>query len=429
MGVAGKAAVALTGGSGAAAARRTRRAELHAGAAGVVWLLGCGSAAAPAGALGAGESARPGQAPGQLPAGETEFSEAAARRGIQDVLDRQAAARAQGDRAAFMATIDQRNLTWRRIVGDVFAAEAGSRRSSLAYAVTQVAPKQDGYVKAWIDVSPRGAATVVAQGVWVFRQAEQGWLHSEILNEEIGARQTLESPHFVLQYYAWDEDVIERMAAVAEQAHAHVAARTGITPEGRPSISVNPTFAAHSALRGFGTWALYMPGANAILIRSIESFGAGMTPPGETQEARLLVALTHEYAHLVTNTVVSTVKLPKWMVEGFAEYVAGNLRPASMAAALRAGRVMTLDRASDIIEWGTDPARGYSAADIDLAYAHAAHATTYFMERFDQARFFELATTYAESRRWEESFSAVAGVAWPDFERDWLAWTRRRFGA
>ena len=45
------------------------------------------------------------------------------RAGIQALLDRQAAARARADRDAFHATIDQRNLTWRRIQGDAFTAE------------------------------------------------------------------------------------------------------------------------------------------------------------------------------------------------------------------------------------------------------------------------------------------------------------------
>src|SRR5438874_99928 len=63
----------------------------------------------PAGAL--AQSAEP------VPAQDDQAppSDDAAIAGIQDTLDRQAAARAAHDRAAFVATIDQRNLTWRRI--------------------------------------------------------------------------------------------------------------------------------------------------------------------------------------------------------------------------------------------------------------------------------------------------------------------------
>ncbi|HXI17786.1 MAG TPA: hypothetical protein VNM48_15605, partial [Chloroflexota bacterium] len=246
---------------------------------------------------------------------------------IQATLNRQATARARGDRDAFMATIDQRNLTWRRIQGDAFTLESGrGQRAALSYWVTGTQAKQSGYVKAWIDIGAQDGAALVGQAVWVFRQAESGWLHSEILNEEIGPRKSQSSEHFTLGHFDWDDDVIERMVGVAERAHAHVTARTGIVPAGRPAISVNPTYGAHSALRGYGTWALFLPGTDQIVIRSIESYGAGITAPGETQEDRLLVALTHEYAHLVNNSVVPTVKMPKWMVEGFAEFVTSHLR-------------------------------------------------------------------------------------------------------
>lgn len=351
------------------------------------------------------------------------------RAGIQDLLDRQASARARADRDAFTATVDQRNLTWRRIQGDAFAAEtARGPRPVSTYRVTRVVPKQNGYAKAWIDVIPSGATAVNAQGVWVFRQAENGWLHSEILNEEVGPRKLTETPNFTLSHYAWDDDVIDRIAAVAERAHERVTAKTGLAPRARSTISVNPTYGSHSALRGFGTWALFMPGAEQILIRSIESYGAGLSAPGEPQEERLLVALTHEYAHLVNNVVVSTARMPKWMVEGFAEYVAENLRSGTMVAALRGDRALTLDRASEIIEWGEDPGRGFTGADVDRAYSHSAHATQFFMERFGQDPFFALAAEFADTRQWEPSLVNHIGLTAPDFEREWLAWARARYG-
>ena len=315
-----------------------------------------------------------------------QIDEEAVRTGIQELLDRQTDARARADRDAFNATIDQRNLTWRRIQGDAFAAEtARGPRPQPAYRVTRVVPKQNGYVKAWIDVVPRGETAPESQGVWVFRQAETGWLHSEILNEEIGARKLYETPHFTLSHYAWDDDVIERVASVAERAHEHVLAKTGLAPTTKTTISVNPTYGAHSALRGFGTWALFMPSVSQIVIRSLESYGAGLTAPGESQEDRLLVAMTHEYAHLVSDNVISTARIPDWMVEGFAEHVADNLRGPSMVSAIRGNRTLTLDQTSEIIEWGEDPGRNFTRADIDRAYAHAARRRLPRVQKADGA--------------------------------------------
>jgi hypothetical protein len=349
--------------------------------------------------------------------------------GVQATLDRQSDALSRADRDAYMATIDQRNLTWRRIQGDVFTTHASrGPRPAARYTVTRVMAKLSGYVKAWLDISPPGSTAVVGQAVWVFRRVGEAWLHSEVLNEEIGLRKVLETEHFGLSYFGWDDDVIERIATTAEAAHARVQVRTGLAPSGRTVLSVNPTYGSHSALRGFGTWALFLPGTDQILIRSIESYGAGTTAPGETQENRLLGALTHEYAHLVNNGIVPTVKMPKWMVEGFAEFVSENWRLGSLLAALRDGRTLTLDRASEIIEWGTDPGRGFSDVDIDLAYAFAAQGTAYFIEQFGQNTFFDLARTFGDSRYWDESVLATTGTSWEKIEAAWPEWTRRRYG-
>ncbi|MBI3971260.1 MAG: hypothetical protein HY332_08215 [Chloroflexi bacterium] len=348
--------------------------------------------------------------------------------GIQDVLNRRASALAALDRDAFMATIDQHNLTWRRIQGEVFSrAQAAGRRSAERYTVTRVQPKQNGYYKAWIDVAPAGSTRVQNQAAWVFRPTETGWLHSEILNEELGPRLYQETEHFRLMYFAWDEDVIDRIGTVAEQAHDAVTEKLGAIPSVRTTLSVNPTYGAHSGLRGHNTVAAYDWNVkNLILIRSIESFGAGYTSPGEPTEQALVAPMTHEYTHLVSDQIVPLVKMQAWMYEGLAEYVAGHWREGEVRAAFRAGRQMTLEKASDAIEWGADPARGYTASDVSLAYGEAAFAVGYFVERFGLDTFFELARVFAESRKWNESFVQICGLEWPQFQEDWQAWVRRR---
>jgi len=373
--------------------------------------------------------------------GSGAVDDAAATAGIQAALERRAAALAAADRAAYMAVVDQRNLTWRRIQQEVFdAATAGGTRAGPheTYSVTRVLAKPFGYFKAWIDVAPasvpapppgRGASAPrpARQVVWVFRPTADGWLHSEVLNEELGPRLTRETEHFALAHYAWDEDVLDRMAAVAERAHARTAERLGYAPDGKAQASLNPTYGAHSGLRGLNTVAAYVPGADGVLlIRSIESFGAGATAPGQAQEDLLLPTVTHELTHLFNDRVVALAKMQPWMKEGLAEWVADHLRAASLAAALRARGELSLDRANDVIEWKDDPARGYSPADVDLAYAQAASAVAYFMERFGRDAFFDLARTYADTRGWEDSFARVTATPWPQFQRDWLDWTRRR---
>ena len=92
------------------------------------------------------------------------------------------------------------------------------------------------------------------------------------------------------------------------------------------------------------------------------------------------------------------------------------------------GWVLALDKAEDVLEWGTDPARGYSDAQISLAYGEAALAVTYFVERFGQENFWNLARTFGENRRWNEDFAGVTGETWDQFQSGWMAWLRRRLG-
>jgi hypothetical protein len=349
--------------------------------------------------------------------------------GIQDTLNRQAAARAAHDKSAFVATVDQRNLTWRRIQNEVFDGERANPRGPDTYTVTRVQAKQDGYYKAWIDVTPAGARGVVWRVVWVFRPTDSGWLATEILNEELGPRQTLDTDHFRLSYYAWDDDTIDRTGQVAEQAFTKVQGALGAAPSVRSIVSVNPTYGAHSRLRGLGTLAAYLPDTkNLILVRSLECYGAGEIPATQTPEQRLLYPLTHEFTHLVNDQIVPVVKMPMWMSEGLAEYVAGAFREQEVRSALRSGSQVTLDKADEIIEWKTDPAKGYTLSQISLSYGESTFAVAYFVERFGLDTFWDLARTFGESRRWAEAFSSVTGVTWEQFQNDWLPWLRRRLG-
>jgi hypothetical protein len=102
------------------------------------------------------------------------------------------------------------------------------------------------------------------------------------------------------------------------------------------------------------------------------------------------------------------------------------MRAGELSWAVRAGREWTLDKASDVIEWGTDPGRNYTSADVSLAYAHASHGVRYYIERFGMDAFWTLARDFAASRAWDRTFLQVTGISWEAFGRDWVAWVRTR---
>lgn len=349
---------------------------------------------------------------------------------IQTCLDARSDALMRGDRQAFVATIDQRNPTWRRIQGDVFdRSSRGGWGPSAKYSPVRLQEKPLGYVKAFLEVSPSRGVAPAERTVWVFsRQMDGTVLHAEPTNDELGMRQTTSIGTVVLSHYEWDSDVVDRVAAVAQTAWTRVSSIIELPETIRPIISLNPTYASHSGLRGFSTWAAYLPGSrNTVLLRSLESFGSGPVPMTETEDSRLLIPLTHELTHLANDCILSIVKIPHWMSEGLAEYVADNFRTGEFSSAVASNRQWSLDKASEIIEWGSDGSRGYTSNDVSLAYAHASHGTRYFMERFGTARFWELAREFASSRRWAESFLTVTNVSWSDFGADWFRWSKGIF--
>lgn len=346
---------------------------------------------------------------------------------IRACLEARSDALSRGDRKAFVATIDQRNPTWRRIQGDVFDLSArGGLGAAAFYSPVRVQEKPFGYVKAFLDVSTARGMAPGERTAWIFsRQSDGTVLHAEPTNDELGMRQTTTVGGIVLSHYEWDADILDRVASVAQRAWERVSSVIETPETIRPIISLNPTYAAHSGLRGFSTWAAYLPGSRTtVLLRSLESFGAGPVTMSESEDSRLLIPLTHELTHLANDCILSIVKIPHWMSEGLAEYVADNFRTREFVSAVASNRQWSLDKASEIIEWGSDVSRGYTGNDVSLAYAHASHGTRYFIERFGITRFWELAREFASSRRWADSFLTVTGVPWNDFGADWFRWSK-----
>ncbi len=346
---------------------------------------------------------------------------------IRACLDARSDALARGDRQAFVATIDQRNPTWRRIQGDVFdQSTRGGWGATAFYSPVRVQEMPFGYVKAFLEISPSRGMAPAERTAWIFsRQGDGTVLLAEPTNDELGMRQTTSVGGVVLSHYAWDADIIDRVAAVAQSAWERVSSVIETPETVRPIVSLNPTYAAHSGLRGFSTWAAYLPGSRTtVLLRSPESFGAGPAAISGSEDSRLLVPLTHELTHLANDCILSIVKIPHWMSEGLAEYVADNFRTREFVSAVASNRQWGLDKVSEIIEWGSDGSRGYTGNDVSLAYAHASHGTRYFIERFGISRFWELAREFASSRRWADSFLTVTGVTWSDFGADWFRWSK-----
>ncbi|MBI3965167.1 MAG: hypothetical protein HY329_05995, partial [Chloroflexi bacterium] len=249
--------------------------------------------------------------------------EATAKAGIQKSLDARTRAIQAKDDKAYMALIDQENLTWKRVQSEIFRQYVegigGIQRNAR---VTAVRRHRANYYKATIDVG----AGEKSQQVWIFTPVDGKWLHTEPIEQELGERRTKETEQFKIRYYEWDNEILDRMIAVSERAHATVTKTLNKTPETKTTVYVSPTFQTHPGRGSHSQAAFFNPDVkDAVYIRSLDSFGS-RPPAGLTQEDELLWSLTHEYVHLVNNLIVRIVKMPEWMSEGLAEYVSSPIK-------------------------------------------------------------------------------------------------------
>lgn len=340
---------------------------------------------------------------------------------IEDTLRRRAEAAQRGDEAAFMATIDQQNLTWKRVQNEIFRT---SRSAIVAGRVLRVQPHRGDYVKAWIDI---GAGEKYAWTM-VFRPVDGRWLLSEPRDRELGSRKLTESKHFRIRYWEWDADVVERAGRLADEAYEQVVGALQVEPKGKPIIVMSPTFETHPGRSGHTQAAFYNPDQkDTLFVRSLESYGTPPYPPlGMTAEDELRWSIAHELVHLVNDQVVPIVKMQEWMSEGLAEWVASPIKDRLVRQAVSAGRLPTLKELDETIH-GKEQ-MGYTPQQVRRAYDLSIGVVEYLIARYGLDGFWKLARAFATTRSMAEATPQALGISYEQLERDWQQYVRQQYG-
>jgi hypothetical protein len=385
----------------------------------------------PAGASAAQAIATPAQRDPSAPAATAPAPQATATPGLLDsravaaaieqTLRRRAEAAARGDEVAYMATIDQQNLTWKRVQNEIFQK---SRGAVVAGRVLRVQQHHGGYVKAWIDV---GGGEKYAWTM-VFRLVDGQWLLSEPRDRELGSRKLTESKHFRIRYWEWDADVVERAGRLADGAYEQVVGALKVEPKGKPTIVMSPTFETHPGRGGHTQAAFYNPDLkDTLFVRSLESYG---TPPhpslGMTAEDELRWSIAHELTHLVNDQVVPIVKMQEWMSEGLAEWVSSPIKERLVRQAVAAGPLPTLDRLDRTIH-GKEQ-MGFSPQEVRRAYDLSIAVVEYIVTRYSLDGFWKLASAFATTRSMAEATPQALGISYEQLEREWQQYARQQYG-
>jgi hypothetical protein len=130
----------------------------------------------------------------------------------------------------------------------------------------------------------------------------------------------------------------------------------------------------------------------------------------------------HEYVHLLLEAGAPGADIPRWLNEGLAQVLAGQLHymdDALLARAAAAGRLHSFSAIEGMM--------GMNALDARQAYAESAVAVQFLQMRFGMAGISNLIHELRNGEPYEESFRRIFGEGSGAFESDYVRYVQANF--
>ncbi|MBC8161352.1 MAG: hypothetical protein H7Z42_09045 [Roseiflexaceae bacterium] len=350
---------------------------------------------------------------------------------IQATLDQHAEAWNTGDIALLEQTIDPQSGAFRRLVKgrfESFQEGAFSEFAAFSYTLDRVTTREHGFVQARV----RGDGGVLG---WTFREVEGRWLLSEPSEQQVGERVVSKSEHFTFQTYPWADAVNGEIKTLMEEARAEVIEKLGREPDRQALITILPAFAV-GPLQGSGLVASYdrsarKVGPDRIMIYAPDTYAFGAYDAQASWQPSLRQTLVHEYTHLVHNrSFTPIVRVPLWMTEGIAEFVAEGSRFYEVRLAVEQDRIIPLidPATSDPLLVQDLQHMGALDRDTSLAYGLSYSLVAYIVENHGGlAGFWKLAEAYDARQKLPDALTDAFGVTYDEFDAGWRAWLREQY--
>ncbi len=133
--------------------------------------------------------------------------------------------------------------------------------------------------------------------------------------------------------------------------------------------------------------------------------------------------IRHEWAHVALGRYLAGLRVPNWFHEGYAEWASGGFDATEawrLRLLLALGRAPAFDSLS--LEWPTD------RASAEVAYLLSASAVEYLASSSGPAGLATFLATWREEGAFETAFRSTFGLTTAQFEEDWTAYVKRRYG-
>jgi hypothetical protein len=376
----------------------------------------------------------PAEAPGVVAAPARGADPEAVEWGVRSTMATFARMCNDGDASLVSSVLDPNAAALRRIVTEQVRTWARfkdqGRLRPLAYRVRGVRAAPADLWKADLDVlwQPFGTrGEELDRATYVFRGVGDAWLLSEATEAELGERRWLDTEHFRVRYWAWDEPLVPDLAASLERAYADDAAKSGYAGEDSVQATLYPTLMNPNLNNRF--YAYYIATERNLLVRSPESYGFGVYDPDDPF-GEFLEIVRHElghhivYEHLKAAGYAGRV-LKVSLNEGFAEWQ--TTREASHRALIRYGFGDELIP-DDLLDWADKRLANEQTQppeQVSLAYALSARAVAYIVEeRGGLERFWALVDAFMASRDVDRASGGVLGQGWAAFQAAYRDWVR-----
>jgi hypothetical protein len=353
------------------------------------------------------------------------------KRGIQAAVDLYAQAYNDNKPGLLKQAVDQTNAPFRRLVQtrfEEFQKSMWGGKIRFAFTVTDVQPREQGFVQARLVTSVGGATD------WLFRQVAGRWVLSEPTVEQVGAVKQVETEHFIFNTYPWADDVNATVIELMENARARVLDRLGQVPDEKAQVDIMPIYGLRpgdspNAVAYYDERSRSMD-LDRILIYAPHSYLYGYYDPESGWPSDLEDILTHEYTHLTHNRSFDNAgEMAYWMTEGLAEYVSNAASDYELSMAVKEDHIIPIvDQESDLLN-RQDLTHMYTlVGDTSLAYALSHSLVVYIVREYGGLdSFWKLARAYSKYNDWDKALREALGVSYEEFDRGWRAWLKQLY--
>ena len=274
----------------------------------------------------------------------------------------------------------------------------------------------------------------------VFKKVKDRWVLTEPTRAELGKKLKYETDRFTIDHYEWDQNIVEEIGRLMENAYATVQAKLGKMPEGRMYATLLPTDES-AGIRSVNWIATYSPSVSAvptpqrpdrIVLRSPQSIGFGAYNAQEGFGPYFQGVITHEFTHLVTNRVFGGMARLgggfSWMSEGFADHVAGLMRPGEIIVAFASGSLIPLQDKSGALERQDLEHIYLLEKDRSLGYAQGSELVDFvYTEKGGYEGWWKFVDAYDDRQSLEDAVRSEFGMTVEEFENAYHEFMKNKY--